>query len=100
MTDEDSRKDVARAVKQSWNLVILQMEVGIVVVIVAVLLAVIIPSALQLLGRIRYDISFGAPQNTTDLLQMIFTNDVRRNDDLPILMLVEEWNKNILVWLP
>ena len=38
----------------------------------AVLLAVIIPSALQLLGRIRYDISFGAPQNTTDLLQMIF----------------------------
>lgn len=38
----------------------------------AVLLAVAIPSAFQLFGRIRYDVSFGAPQNTTDLLQMIF----------------------------
>ena len=35
MTDEDGRKDVARAMKQTGNLMILQMEVSIVVMIIA-----------------------------------------------------------------
>ena len=38
---------------------------------VAVLVAVAFPSASQVIGRIRYDILFGAPQNSVDLLQMI-----------------------------
>ena len=38
----------------------------------AVLLAVAIPSLIRLLGRIRYDFFFGAPQNIADLLWMIF----------------------------
>ncbi len=39
---------------------------------VAVAAAVAIPSVIRLIGRIRYDIDFGAPQNTADLLWMVF----------------------------
>lgn len=38
----------------------------------AVFFCVLLPSAIHLISRVRYDISFGAAQNLTDLLWMIF----------------------------